>query len=306
MGGEPWGFLAVFYGVPVRLRSLLRAALAWQSIRGPLSFVDILVRRRSKPSPHSSAALSPIARLPVEVVDHIRRFLVDIALQDALSFPLSTARCHYCDRGEGKMYLGEVWPDFELPRPAREKGKKGKKGKTRRPPRRRNSRSSDDEPCAHCTRAKLVEWGVRDDFTEYKSDTVKLVERFLNAMGLDLPAARLHKAHLDGKNQPATYIAFVSFGRSGEDWTGEGDDLSPTVLDPAVPPGADQHLAKTCKLWQLELEDSEAAASPVSVGTTGSEESEVPGGTEETEKEKKKPVEVKPAWRIISVCGRDD
>ncbi|GAA5850761.1 hypothetical protein JCM8547_009082 [Rhodosporidiobolus lusitaniae] len=78
----PGALLVPFYGVPVTLRSLVRALFAFKASRGALLALDIF-SGRAPPADVHRASLPAVSRLPSELWLLLAQTLVDLSLADA-------------------------------------------------------------------------------------------------------------------------------------------------------------------------------------------------------------------------------
>ncbi|KAM0756336.1 hypothetical protein T439DRAFT_321040 [Meredithblackwellia eburnea MCA 4105] len=93
---------AISYGLSVTASSLIVAAHAHSNIHKQLTTIAILKLRQSRATLVSSTPDSKISLISVETWDIIKRFLIDIALQDALHNWLNRLRCQAC-REDGEQ-----------------------------------------------------------------------------------------------------------------------------------------------------------------------------------------------------------
>ncbi|GAA6019522.1 hypothetical protein JCM10207_003731 [Rhodosporidiobolus poonsookiae] len=327
MGGELYGYQAIFYGLAVSLRSLHRARIAWQSVRGSLLFLTLRIARPLPAGERTQA----VDRLPNEVWSLIGAALRAIAIEEAMRANLKLSVCRECGP---KHPLRMLWP--ELGSGADEDDDDEDNGDDNDEDSSNGGQTSasdasgsdasgtSDETSgtdmsdgrAFCDQTFYERWQsngrmndhLRADFDEQYG--FEPIQKFLQAQGFYLPANNVYRARrfplMDGESPPAVPVPPLRLTvllaadtypsvdeRSIEvntQWINDGGDLM--ALDPTVLPGTDERFRRLIDEWQLEpVQTNKHVKSMRGVSTELGEKDDS---------------EVKPMWRVFTVFGRSD
>ncbi|KAK4702109.1 hypothetical protein P7C70_g4114, partial [Phenoliferia sp. Uapishka_3] len=86
----------LFYGIVVRLWTLVRAGRAWAALTGPTMALELLESRQQLGTLRTTSISNSIAKLPTEIWSMIMNELYAVALEDALATWLAEMRCTGC------------------------------------------------------------------------------------------------------------------------------------------------------------------------------------------------------------------
>ncbi|GAA5858651.1 hypothetical protein JCM8547_001406 [Rhodosporidiobolus lusitaniae] len=232
MGAQTYGDLAIFYGVPVLLRSLVRALIAWVDCRGALFEIDRYLAEPQETAEPTSTSPA-IERVPAEIWLLIK------------------------GEGEGNPpYLGELWKDFKLPTKRDEEGAGADKDK-----------QEDLFRCRTCKEPLNLEETVYRNWEETYGNLNRACQQFLDEYDLTCPTEKVFGREYEGWGSNNRH--FVSFlaaqpflGHKPQIMEGSGQIIN---LNPAVPDGTDERILSFIKEWRLETSEcgEEGTYSPV-------------------------------------------
>ncbi|GAA5888787.1 hypothetical protein JCM16303_003012, partial [Sporobolomyces ruberrimus] len=148
----------VVYGLTVRSSSLVFASEAWGKLAKPLTFIGLILSRRRSDTLRTQEPIggSAITRIPIEVWEEVRTWLVREEVADAEHSLLSDYLC-----------------DDPFPEQAKQANK------------RLNSRTfQDDSTCACCSKS-FQDW-IIDSVSAWDPERVSSIETLLLSFGLAL------------------------------------------------------------------------------------------------------------------------
>ncbi|GAA5845387.1 hypothetical protein JCM5353_004817 [Sporobolomyces roseus] len=290
------------YGLTVRAAPLYFAVKAWPQIQPVLSFFDLIFLRRSKGTLIASVGSGAVTRVPDEVWEEIRGWLVAEEIANSED-----------------TVIGQLFCDD--PRC------------TLRPPvsKRATWYTFVGGDCASCSAISL-EWSS-DEFCSWSKDMFKDIRQLLAGFGLDHPLERPITVEPDSWEY-FNSIALIAAPSQLRDRDPRRDaqpaiveaacraNYGPdeqTVIDVsfALPRNIDQRFIRFIRLFKLEVvESSVNKLSSNLVFIEGEEEEEEGKGKGSAKKEEKEPGKVsgvqdkvvktiKPRWRLWMTCISD-